>query len=505
MLSMLKLLNNQTQIPMKKLSSALLMLMLLSTGAFSQSTYSKFRDEYYGKGIPVFTPATYPSFAVDTLARKVYRKMNSSSMWMEMDGWLKDVYLPADETTPPPPTNPMEILVPYLCPQAFGAIGEDKTFAQIGWTQEKINNTYPGITVTTSDNVDWAAVQYCFYKQKIEGKAIFWYGNLYMGNDDVVLAKELLSSSVYGGMANIFSRAATVFRRETPADNGQANVMITNAQYHWQDFAIRCQNNLTQTGIRLFSVYPVRMECVKVYNANRGFNMIFCLQGVMESCEANTCNDGFYLEDGTTYYTTTKDWSQNNVFKFESCRAYMPTSGRYGFYVGSSNTVYNNNPVIEGFHCNSAIFVNGNNSTTVKGTTILGAHVEVTGTIYQGAYIQNPIDVAAFNIELAGGTAIIIDPYGQHPCKMVRIKATQGYIYAVIQWCQWWESRTSGVANPSGKMFENAGGGSWTFRENEGPLFSETTVVNQYCTPVPRKYNGPGTGDNCYNFYPVPR
>lgn len=483
---------------MKKL--LVIILLAFSLPAFSQ--YTKFeKDAYFGKGVPTFNPAAYPAIAVDTIAKVVYWRQGSGVTWGQRGGVLREIYLPQDIPSFP---NPISTLVPYLCPQAFGAIGADRTFLQEGWTQEKINNTFPGIMVNTSDNVDWACLQYCFYRQKIDGKPVFTYGKLYMGNDDVICDKDLLYSSWYGGMVQIYSRAANVIRRATPAENGDANVMI-NAQYHWQDIYIRCQNYQQQTGIKLFSVYPVKLECVKVFGANKGFNFIFCLQGVVESCEANQCIDGAYLEDGTPYYSTTKDLSQNNVFTINSFRTYMPTNGRYGIYIASSNDPVINSYVGEGFHCNSSIMINGNNSSTVKEVTINYPHVEHTGQIVNGVYTQNPVDVAAFNIEMSGGLVTIIKPFGQHPTKMVRAKATTGYLQVYIGFVTGWLSTTSGAANPTGKMFENAGGVGWYFDKNDGPLYSESTTVNTYCTPVPRKYNGPGTGDNSYIFNPVAR
>jgi hypothetical protein len=481
---------HKNQYIMKKLICLSLLLFTLSSFGQNAKYGSKIRDEYYGTGVPNFGPASYPAIAVDTVGMKVYVRDASTLPWKEVSGQAYNVFLYPPQQTAPPPTEPpvnTSLLLPCHYPQNYGAVGENKTLGQLGYTQAQIDAKYPGVGATPADNADWAALQYCFNLQAIDGKMIITSGTLWMGSKDVVCRKSLLYSMWLGGGTMIYSNANNVITREKPADNGDANVMI-QAQYVWESIIIKCMGSQTQTGIQLFSVYPVNLRAIKVFNAKKAYNLVFCLQGFIQSCEANGSIDGFVADVGTPYYSTTNDQSQCNVLKYQSCRVYAPNNGRYGFWTLGSNAVWYDSPVLEGFKMESGIYVNGLNSTTVKDSRVINAHFEVVGGT----------TVAAFNVELAGGQFIIDAPYGQHASKMVRAKATTGYITVQVINCMWW------MPDAAGKFFQSDGGASWFFGMNDNQLYSISPSA-MFSGYVPSLATTPGQGWNVYSYVQIPR
>lgn len=372
-----------------------------------------------------------------------------------------------------------------LSPDSFGAIHEDKTFGQMGYSQGQVDEAYPNMGVKTTDKIDWAALQLTVIEAKKQAKAITLHGNYYV-NKGVKIDLDHYNLTVKGNFCKINATANfdAFFFREQPVDNGQANVAV-QARFDFKDIQFIGFPN--QTALDLGPSYGSRYTDIIGDSINTVIRLRFALGTTVDGCYAINCKNPFISTIGNWQGATAAN-AQSNHSTFKKCRVYMPQDGEVGFgiYGVSGNVI--DSCIIEGHKVTKGIDFDGMDSTVVKDLTIFNTHFECV----------NGADDTFIKVRFLGGVVTIDKVFGQHPSMFLDARSASGSGHVTVSNVPWWVAK-------NGKMFttENL---SLHF-EHCDPFRSGTEALDLdlWTNTPPQEWGGINSGYHKYTVKPIPR
>jgi|GEM_PF-3113250 len=454
-------------------------MMAISTMQVHAQTTKRYWERHMyipGKSKPTFTPTGKDPEGL------FYTILNDSTNWIYANGdWkidtIKNKLAKGDkgdkgDTGPQgPPGASTGSLPSVIDPDNYGAIHQDKTFAQIGKDQAYINQKYPGIGATVNDPVDWAAWQMAV-NDATNGKKLFMaWGDFWIRDKKITKPKygRLLKMITTSYLNVTGSDGSYVLGCEKPTDNSDANQMVDNCV---QIDGLEIGNRLGQinrVGIDFGPTYNSVYRSVKCYSLAKAIHLKFQLNTEVSNCTAENCISGWITDMGDWPGASNSN-SQSNHSSFRHCRFNGASNSdvAFGIYACSGWGVWD--CIVEGHGCKIGIDWDSKGSTVVKGLTVFNTHQEViTGCT-----------VAFIQLRMQGGVAVIDFCYGQYACYMVSATAINGtYPYVEVSHTQYW------VPNASDLKFFKNDGCNWALNYNDNLLINAQNATEKFAGKVP--------------------
>lgn len=251
----------------------------------------------------------------------------------------------------------ISVIPGILSPEAFGATHSTDTFADRGFNQAYIDANYPGIGAVTTDIIDWAAIQKCYYLAGSQNAVIMFSPYQYRVNKPITLPKFPSKIKTIGNLARIVTtnnNAFNIFGMQVPDNQDEAETIISNAVIFIDDLII--EGDVNQTGFYLNCATNVEMNNCYVYNTGSGIMCKFLLNAVFNKCFAwNNINGIGFLP--STWTGSTSSLASNHMTVLNNCQIKNGagfTSGQTALEVAYSQSFTVNHIIIEG-----TTFVNG--------------------------------------------------------------------------------------------------------------------------------------------------
>lgn len=369
--------------------------------------------------------------------------------------------------------------------------GSQQTLAQAGIP----TSNYPGITVTSSDMVDYANLQYAMYQQEQTGKPIVLIAKTYYVNRSIQSGKQHWYVVIEGNYAKIQTTNGdpfTVFGRPQPIDNGEANVMINAI---WDIENLRIYGSNTQVGIEPGPTYGTEgsgswFKSISANGLKEAIHLRFCLNADIFKPSAANCASGWIADMGNWPGATNSNSQSNNT------RIYKPRfygTGTQPFaikYFAASGGVVDQ-PIVEGGGTLAAgIIFDGNNSSVVKdGNIINGYHFENVNGATEGAV----------KVRMSGRFGLD-GFYGQYPTIIVDAAGAGNFELDV--------SNVVYAVGKNGKLFRNTNTGTtWTggFNTWQNGAITNSNFPSLFEGTPPSLCGGVGCGSNKFKLFETPR
>ncbi len=214
----------------------------------------------------------------------------------------------------------ISVIPGILSPEAFGATHSTDTFADRGFNQAYIDANYQGIGATTSDIIDWAAIQKCYYLAGSQNAVVMFSPYQYRTNKPITLPKYPSKIKTIGNLARIVTANNNPFNimgMQVPADQTEADIMAANAMIFIDDLILEGGSN--QTALYLNCATNVQLENTYVYNTGNGIQGKFLLNAVLNNCFAwNNINGIGFL--APTWSGSTSSLAPNHMAVLNSCQ-----------------------------------------------------------------------------------------------------------------------------------------------------------------------------------------
>ena len=304
----------------------------------------------------------------------------------------------------------ISVIPGILSPEAFGATHSTDTFADRGYNQAYIDANYPGIGAVTTDVIDWAAIQKCFYLAGSQDATIMFSPYKYRTNNPIVTNANPKHIKLIGNNATIQpvnNTAYAILGMPVPANQAAADVMIANAKFDISDLKIEANSN--QTGIYQNCTYNSVMSNVYVYGGAKGIECIFCLDSVLMYPFVYGATNGIVFRSGSGVWSgATNDNSSAHMVYMLSPTVKM-FGGNTAIYIHNSQGLVIDSPLIEGTTCVRGIDIGGTMSTD-KAQFIRNIYMECTGGI-SGAlvYYRTDGDILEIDGILCHHAAMLVD------------------------------------------------------------------------------------------------
>lgn len=320
----------------------------------------------------------------------------------------------------------------FVSPDSYGAVHANKTFSQDGKNQAYIDANYGGFGLTTSSQIDRAALLKTFANSSKKGVVL--NGTYYVDNS--VLMAKLNNTVVYGNFAiiqTVNSNTFDVLTRPTPVDLNEANAM-ENYTLTISNLIINCSGS--QVGLRSQPSFQNLFESIHVYGGATGFVLQFNLLAWMTNCRVNNAINGAILTWGG-FNGANKDNSQTNYTVLENFRTHTVSGIGVGIYdtygVRIDGAVFEGNGTI-----NRCIEYKAGTSTTTKDLEIYRYHFEQTGGCSD---VQIYADSRDANIYISNAIA-------HYQGLFLDAQSTTGQTNIILERINWLVPKTS-----NGKLF----------------------------------------------------
>lgn len=508
---------------MKKLILFLLLIPFTLQAQYNRDVY---RCVYNTK--PTVSAPTNNAISVDCVNNRVYKYVKGANRWDDITTTLQgQSFLNKGEkgdkgeqgiqgpvgpqgiqgvSGPVGPTGPMGPkgdpgVCPSCPPSSGGSIPgyivhnsnviEHLTQIQVagtGTNQTVGTNQYPGITVTSTDLLDWANLQYGIYLANIKKKQLITVGKFHTDKTlDIGRYTYALNWDGYTQTEIITQNnlAYQIIGRPDPVSDADANQYI-QATYTIKNIKIRGGN--AQVAFAPGPSYSSVYESIRVNGAKTAIHLRFSLNTWLLNCDAGNVTNGFIIDYGNWPDATTSN-SQSNQTTFWHCHV-GGGDGDVGFGIYASSGVGMYHCIVEGTRKKKAIDFDFKGSTNVKDFTVVNFHVELVNGNSGAASGE-----AFINIRCTG--KVTIDGvYSQYPgCFINAGSGSAGQLVIVVKSVTW-------VVEPSdGKLFYNAGNTLWQFYENTtDKLLSPGNIPAKFAgTPV-SLCTSPGCGVNKFTL-----
>ena len=357
----------------------------------------------------------------------------------------------------------------YTSPDLFGAIHQNKTFAQAGKDQAYINSNYPGFGFTTATMVDAAAWNKAVKQSISTGKMIIAHGTYWVNNDSIVFPKAFKKLKITGNWSlNVTgTNNSPVFTRPRPTDNSDANVMIGAYVDIDGGYIGSYGIPVNRIGIDLGPTYNSEYRHIVTEQLSEAIHLRFALNSGVAWCEALSCISGWTADMGNWPGAGTAN-SQSNVTSFDHCRFYADDNSNYAFGIYACSGVVLSNNIIEGFKVRAGIDFDALGATVVKSFNVYNTHFECVNGATEGA----------IKLRLSGGMAVIDGIFGQYASVMINAFNYGGASSVHLLHSVYW------VPDPVKKYFVNSNC-SWLFEENANIVITPNEYSQKFSgTPV---------------------
>ncbi len=373
-------------------------------------------------------------------------------------------------------------------PDNYGAVHLNRTFASAGISQATINATYPGIGATTSDQIDWAAWQYCV-SQCPDNGIIIAGGNYYLNKG--IQFSDSKKVHVYGGILNAVNNNVWTFLYRTAPGT---NEVLANQQnlnrFTFNNMVLNGSNSsgtVFQKGHEMQGSYNSEYNNIQYNNLTDCGIMNFELNTKISYCLANGCVRGWscgYLPGLLVSFY------QSNNCHFYACQFRgnpSPNPSEYAFkFRGVSGCVVDK-CIIEGKQVINGVDFDDENVSTVFEFRVTAMHFECE----QGA------TNAAVKIRSRQGIMMIDGMFGQSSALIADCFSYTGNSRLIVKNVPYW------VPNASGKMFNNQDF-SYVFEYNYGQLYLASNIPGLFSgTPVVQ-ITGTAIGNNAFKHIGLP-
>lgn len=411
----------------------------------------------------------------------------------------------------------------YVTPQQYGAVNSTDTFADQGLPQSYIDANYPGIGATTTDTIDWAAMQYCANRAIALKKPIKTYGTYYLNQGVSVVPTQYKSMFVWEGAgARIQTTNNNTFTVIAIADqvtsfsgaaesNENASIVVEN-MYHISDLDILVDENQTgfYAGPSFSSIYTGILVTgdpgaggAAATPGELGIHARFNLNATFLNCHIRGCTYGMRLESGDGVWTSntpaTTSNTQCNHTVFQNCRvqyadATWGSYGERGFEVIDCSGVSVKDCILEGTRIKQGIY-QYSELTTVLNLDISNTHYECT----DGTRAAGNSEALLYSRTL-GAHITMSRVYGQYASILADtgISSGGGSCTVHLSDTRYW------VLN-GGNAFYNAGNTTYISSFNDDVFLLSASWPALIAGTAVTLCGGVGCGNNKYSHYSVPR
>lgn len=330
---------------------------------------------------------------------------------------------------------------PFAFPQAtYGAIGQNRTFAQEGHDQTYVDTNYAGTGASVNDNIDWAAMQMCINS----GKPIHIDVNLYI-NKSLAVGKTNYNMWIVGYNKIIFSgnsNSFAFFLRPTPSDLNDAEVM-NQARYYIQ--GLQLSGDTVQTGFDLGAGFGCTYRNIRCVNLNVGIHLKFSLKCEIVNYIQTECLYGVILDYYHEFWAT-RATTPSHTCTITSMQAYGSSTGtNIGAYLLAADGLHMTDITFEGFKMAYGVLISQAGMTTSKKFILDNVHFECTQGLTGTAMVRSDMD---------GGTIDIRNLFGHYAARICDATSLGPMVVTVTN-VVWW-------VPVSGKFFMNNNCG-WDF------------------------------------------
>lgn len=373
-------------------------------------------------------------------------------------------------------------------PDNYRAVKTNRTLAAAGYNQTAIDTLFPGIGATTTDQVDWAAWQYCISIAP-DGAIVVASGNYYL-NKGIRFADDK-KVHVYGGILNAVNNNVWTFLYRTAPGT---NEVLANQQnlnrFTFNNMVLNGTNSsgtVFQKGHEMQGSYNSEYNNIQYNNLTDCGIMNFELNTKISYCLANGCVRGWsvgYLPGLLISFY------QSNNCHFYACQFRgnpAPTPSEYAFKFRAVSGCVVDKCIVEGKQVVNAVDFDDENVSTVFEFRVTAMHFECE----QGA------TNAAVKIRNRQGIMMMDGMFGQSPALLADCFSYTGNSRLIVKNVPYW------VPNASGKMFRNQDF-SYVFENNYGQMYLASNIPNLFTgTPV-IQITGTSTGNNAFKHIGLP-
>ena len=375
------------------------------------------------------------------------------------------------------------VVAGYYSPDMYGAIKTSKTLGEAGYTQSKIDATFPNIGATPNDQVDWAAYQYCISVTP-DGGTINAGGYYYLNRGLKFADNKRVY--VYGGVLNATNNNVWTFLYRTAPGTNEVLANLQNAnRFSFNNMTIYGMGN--QVGHEMQGSYNSTIENIQYNLLTDCGIMNFELNTKVSYCMANGCARGWsvgYLPG------LTKSFYQSNNVHFYACQFRgnpSPNPSEYAFKFRGVSGCKVDRCIIEGKQVINGVDFDDENLSTIFEFLIAYTHFECE----QGAVN------AAFKIRSRQGIIILDTAFGQSQALLADCYSYTGNSRLLVKNVPYW------VPNASGKMFRNQDF-SYVFENCYGTMYKAADIPALFTgTPVVQ-LTGTSVGNNAFKHIGLP-
>lgn len=373
----------------------------------------------------------------------------------------------------------------FVSPDTYGAVHQNRTFAQDGKNQAYIDANYSGLGLTTSDQIDLAALLKTFANAVKKGVVL--NGDYYV-NKSVMMSK-YSSTVIYGNNATINtvnSNTFDVLTRPTPTSLNDAS-MMGNASLSIHNLLINC--NGQQVGLRSQPSFHNVFEQVDVAGGLTGFVIQFNLVAYMRNCKVTNATNGAFITWGG-FGGGDANNSQSNYTVLENFRTHTVSNIGVGVYdtygVRIDGAIFEGNGTI-----NRCIEYKAGGSSTTKDFEVFRYHFEQVGGC---ADVQIYADSRDANIYIA-------DAIAHYPGLFLDAQSTTGQTNIILERINWLVPKPSNGKLFRCRSFVNGGTTvypSWAVNYCQFTTYSQFPTLFE--TNPPHTCASAGCGYNGYAF-----
>lgn len=205
--------------------------------------------------------------------------------------------------------------------------------------------------------------------------------------------------------ARIFSgQPIKLLSKQRPTDQTNALTYLRTG-FHIEGLSLEGLSAQQQASVGFeFSAFSgLSLRDCRALFCETGFDLIFCLNSVMETCYTTQCSvDGFVARSGNSEWAgASLTNSQSNHTKFINCNSYASQGAQSQFKILASSGVELIGCVTEGLNPIDAVFFDDQNTTTVRTFRVVNHHAE-----------NSPTN-SVFRVRLLAGVAVLEHVYHQ--------------------------------------------------------------------------------------------
>ncbi len=348
---------------------------------------------------------------------------------------------------------------------------------------------YDGITVTGSDQVDWANLQYAVYLAKLSGKPIHTFGTFKGINKAIVIDKDHYNLVIEGNYSAFYTSTASaiyMWDRVNPDNTVMCGVpgtgedwkcMISNTRWSIRNMIVNLQgaNGGFDTQMQNGSVF----ENILIQQGRLGFNCNFTINTWFKNIKVFTPTEGGIFVDNGAFPGATPAGSGSVSNRFDDFHLISFGTCDYGIKLRYCESTIINKPIIEGYLVKKGIWMDGDGNGNFREIFINNIYCESGSS--SGPYTGVGNGQAIVYARMLSGKIVINGAKSIYSAVLLDVGAQGGTIDVTVRDVSWWP-------NIGGKMFYTLDAGAtiryqfngwnwWYFPANITSLFAGRAIT----------------------------